>query len=53
MGFGLAIVGPAVVAATGLVFVPAMFSAVGRAVARERRLLVLMQFSHPIVRMEG
>jgi len=53
MGFGLAIVGPAVVAATGLVFVPAMFAGIGRAVARERRLLALLQFSQPTVRMEG
>jgi hypothetical protein len=53
IGFGLAIVGPAVVAATGLMFVPAMFAAIGRTVARERRLLVMMQFSQPIVRMEG
>jgi hypothetical protein len=53
VGFGLAIVGPAVVAATGLMFVPAMFAAVGRMVARERRLLLMMQFSQPIVRMEG
>ena len=39
-GVALVVVAPAVVAATGLAFVPAMFSRMGRRIREERLLLV-------------
>jgi len=51
-GFSLALAGPAVVAATGLVFVPMVFTGAGRWVARERFLLRRPEFPDLSARME-
>lgn len=51
--FSLAVAGPAVVAATGLVFIPMLFTGAGRRVARERHLLARPEFRDLSTRMEG
>ncbi|HKA88944.1 MAG TPA: hypothetical protein VKE22_14845 [Haliangiales bacterium] len=51
--FSLAVAGPAVVAATGLVFVPMLFTGAGRRIARERQLLARPEFPDLSTRMEG
>jgi hypothetical protein len=51
--FSLAVAGPAVVAATGLVFVPMLFTGAGRRVAHERRVLARPEFLDLHARMEG